>query len=120
MAEQEVAGGRGQGHRKVKSLDPKIFGEATPAVQELTVDDLNRLAEVASGSAQAEGPLAELTTEDIRSLDDAFAKAKLEAADQLGGKLGQQGVSEEIFDNWSCCCCTPCCCCASADVDPFE
>jgi hypothetical protein len=120
--EQEAAAGRGGG-RKVKSLDPRIFSKATPKVQELTVDDLNKLADVANQRAQPEGAVAQLTAEDLRSLDEAFHEARLQAADMLARRLGGQGLSaeeEEIFNNWSCCCCTPCCCCAAADVDPFE
>jgi hypothetical protein len=118
--EQEASRGGG---RKVKSLDPKIFGKATERVQELTVDDLNQLAQVANQSARPTGNVAELTSEDLRSLDNAFHEARLQAADLLARRLGGEGLSEEeeeIFNNWSCCCCTPCCCCAAADVDPFE
>jgi hypothetical protein len=122
MSEEEIAGGRGHG-RRVKSLDPKIFGAATPRVQELTVDDLNKLASVASGAAAPSGNLAALDADDIRSLDDTFHEARLQAADLLARRLKQgAGVAEdeEFLDGWSCCCCTPCCCCAAADVDPFE
>jgi hypothetical protein len=115
----EAAGGR----KKVKSLEPSIFNKATPRVQELTIDDLNKLANVANERAEPSGPIAELTAEDLRSLDEAFHEARLQAADRLARKLKGEGLSDEeqeLFDNWSCCCCTPCCCCAAADVDPFE
>ena len=119
MSEQEVAG-RG---RKIKSLNPKVFGQATPKVQELTVDDLNKLAQVAEGSAAPSGAIADLTAADLKSLDEAFYQARLQAADMLARRLqDDQGLTDEeqeIFNNWSCCCCTPCCCCAAADVDPF-
>lgn len=119
MSEQEVAG-RG---RKIKSLNPKIFGQATAKVQELTVDDLNKLAQVAEGSAAPSGAIADLSAADLKSLDEAFYQARLQAADMLARRLqDDQGLTDEeqeIFNNWSCCCCTPCCCCAAADVDPF-
>ena len=120
MSEQEAAAGGG---RKVKSLNPQVFGKATPRVQELTVSDLDKLAQVATGGESATGTLAELTAEDIRSLDDAFRDAKVQAADALSRRLKGETLSpeeEEIFWGWSCCCTTPCCCCAAADVDPFE
>jgi hypothetical protein len=93
-------------------------------VQELTIADLNTLASVASGAETAEGKLADLDADDLRSLDEAFHQAKLQAADMLARRL-KRGANltdedQELFDNWSCCCCTPCCCCAAADVDPFE
>ena len=120
MSEQQASAGGG---RKVKSLNPEVFGKATPRVQELTVADLNKLAQVATGSEAATGTLAELTAEDIRSLDETFREAKVQAADALSRRLKGDTLSpeeEEIFGGWSCCCCTPCCCCAAADVDPFE
>lgn len=120
MSEQEAAGGRG---RKLKSLNPQVFGRATPRVQELTVEDLDKLAQVATSGAEPSGAVAELTAEDIRSLDDTFQEAKVQAADALARRLRGESLSpeeEEIFWGWSCCCTTPCCCCAAADVDPFE
>jgi hypothetical protein len=124
MSEEEEVARGGPGHaRRVKSLDPKIFGSATPRVQELTIADLNQLAAVASGAAVPAGKLAALDADDIRSLDDAFHEAKLQSADLLARRLKQrEGVAEdeEFLDGWSCCCCSPCCCCAAADVDPFE
>ena len=120
MSEQEAAAGGG---RKLKSVSPEVFGKATPRVQELTINDLENLAQVARGGGGAAGAVAELTPEDIRSLEDSFREAKLQAADALARRAKGQSLSpeeEEIFWNWSCCCCTPCCCCAAADVDPFE
>jgi hypothetical protein len=119
MSEQEVAG-RG---RKIRSLNPRIFGKASPRVQELTVEDLNKLAQVAHGSAAPSGVITDLSADDLRSLDDAFHEARLQAADLLARRLNDDqsltDEEQEIFNNWSCCCCTPCCCCAAADVDPF-
>lgn len=125
MPDQEAAGGRtvgGRKRRKLKQLDGgKTFDRATERVQELTIEDLEQLAQVADGSATATAKLQELDAEDLRSLDEAFHQAKLQAADNLAGALQGEGVADqEIFDGWSCCCCTPCCCCAAADVDPFE
>jgi hypothetical protein len=121
MAGQEAGSGGG----KLKDLNRKAFGRATPRVQELTIDDLNKLAKVAgSTTGQASGAVAGLTADDLKSLDDAMHESRLQASDVLARRLkGGQEVSaeeQEIFDNWSCCCCTPCCCCAAADVDPFE
>ena len=120
MSEQEAAAGSG---RKVRSLNPQVFGNATPRVQELTVADLESLAQVARGAGTPSGALAELTADDIRSLEESFREAKLQQADALARRAKGQTLSpeeEEIFWGWSCCCCTPCCCCAAADVDPFE
>jgi hypothetical protein len=110
------------GGRKLKDLDPKAFGKITPRARELTVNDLNYLAQFAVAGGQPPGKLADIDAEDLRSLEEAFYKARLQAADELAQKLDPSGVAaedQEIFDNWSCCCCTPCCCCAAADVDPF-
>jgi uncharacterized protein with von Willebrand factor type A (vWA) domain len=124
MADEQGAAAAGSSRRKVKSLDPQIFKGASARVQELTIADLNTLASVASGAETAEGKLADLDADDLRSLDEAFHQAKLQAADMLARRL-KRGANltdedQELFDNWSCCCCTPCCCCAAADVDPFE
>jgi hypothetical protein len=120
MSEEEIAGHR----RKLVGLDRKIFGQTTPRVQDLTIEDLNKLAAVADGSAAAAGKLVQLDADDLRSLEDAFHEARLQAGELLARRLQpDQGVAPEegeIFDNWSCCSCTPCCCCAAADVDPFE
>jgi len=117
--EQELARGR----RRLKELDPKVFGNVTARAKDLTVDDLNQLAQFATAGGQPPGNLADLDAQDLRSLEEAFYKARLQAADQLGNKLdtasGVAPEDQELFDGWSCCCCTPCCCCAAADVDPF-
>ena len=116
--EQELARGR----RRLREMDPRVFGKVTDRVKELTVEDLNQLATFATAGGATPPNLADLDADDLRSLEDAFHQARLQASDQLGTKLDPSSVApedEEIFDNWSCCCCTPCCCCAAADVDPF-
>jgi hypothetical protein len=118
MSDEEVAG-RG---RKLKSLPGGAFRNTPARVQELTTDDLNELARVATGGGTPRGAVAELTADDIKSLEQAFQRAKIEAADALARRAKGENISaeeEEIFWGWSCCCTTPCCCCAAADVDPF-
>jgi hypothetical protein len=109
---------------RVKQLDmpADVAGKATAKVADLTIADLNDLAERAAGTPVDNRDLDGLTADDIRSLEEVFEGAKLAAAGQfkgLGIAEGGEPLEGEIFDNWSCCCCTPCCCCAAAEVDPF-
>jgi hypothetical protein len=108
MSEKEIAGHR----RKLVGLDRRIFGQTTPRVQDLTIEDLNKLAAVANGTGAPEGRLMQLDADDLRSLEDAFHEARLQAGELLARRLQQGGGPEEatIFDMFTCCC-TPCCCC---------
>lgn len=86
--------------------------KAIPKVAELTVEDLNDLAQEFSGIPSKNPRVADLTLEDISDLEAVFFDFKVAA----GRELHRAGDLKAASVDVSCCCCTPCCCCAATDM----
>jgi len=96
------------------------LGAATPAVRELTVQDLHDLETKFKGEATGNATVEALTVDDLQSLENVFQAQRQDAA-KRAQREGAPGPTEAEPIDWSisCCSCTPCCCCAAAEVDPF-
>lgn len=90
-------------------VSPEVL-ERSPQVADLTVQDLEDLADEFSGVPSHNRKVSELSLDDIRDIESVFFEFKVAAGKELagGGDLAAVDVS--------CCCCTPCCCCAATDM----
>ena len=107
--------------RKVADLglgDPSVLAR-NPRVADLSVKDLNDLAQEFQGVRSRNPNVARLTIQDMQDLEGVFMEYKLDAARQLQAQASAQGV---VSAEWSisCCCCTPCCSCAAAEMEPIR
>lgn len=107
--------------KKVKDLPYRGKKLAKGKVAELSVKDLEDLAEKFQGRNPHNKAIDALTIEDLQNLETVFGTIKsdlmIDAEDD-----GLPGVPTALDpDDWTitCCSCTPCCCCAAAEVDPF-
>lgn len=98
--------------REMNLVDPGVLDRA-PQVADLTVQDLEDLADEFSGVPSNNRKVAELSLEDIQEIEAVFFEFKVAAGKELAG-LG--GAGELASVDVSCCCCTPCCCCAATDM----
>jgi hypothetical protein len=102
-------------------VDKEVL-DRTPKIRDLTVHDLNDLAEEFSGIPTNNPRVSDLTLEDIQDLEGVFFEFKIATGrdmiavatgrDQIASARPVGGTSVDV----SCCCCTPCCCCAAADM----
>jgi hypothetical protein len=98
--------------RDMNLVDPRVL-ERSPHVAELTVQDLEDLADEFSGVPSNNPRVAELSLDDIQELEAVFFEFKVAAGKELAS-LGGRGELAAV--DVSCCCCTPCCCCAATDM----
>ncbi len=98
--------------REMNLVDPRVL-ERSPQVADLTVQDLEDLADEFAGVPSHNPRVSELSLEDIQDIEAVFFDFKLAAGKELG-RLG--GAGELASVDVSCCCCTPCCCCAATDM----
>jgi hypothetical protein len=119
--ETELARERG---KKIRDLGPSIIVDeavlkkVSPRVLDLTVLDLQDIADEIAGLDSFNPKAKAINAKDLQDIESIFNGAKGKGIQSRGGP---QGAAEpEIFGGWSCCCCTPCCCCAATEVDPFQ
>ncbi len=98
--------------RDMNLVDPKVL-ERSPQVADLTVQDLEDLADEFSGVPSNNSKVSDLSLEDIQEIEAVFFDFKVAAGKELSG-LGGRGELASV--DVSCCCCTPCCCCAATDM----
>jgi hypothetical protein len=85
--------------------------ERLPRIRDLTVHDLNDLAEEFSGIPTGNSRVASLSLDDLQDLEGVFFEFKR----SVGSDLVNRRATVSSVDV-SCCCCTPCCSCAAADM----
>lgn len=98
--------------REMNLVDPRVL-ERTPQIADLTVQDLEDLADEFSGVPSNNPKVSELSLDDIQEIEAVFFDFKVAAGKELAG-LGGRGDLTSV--DVSCCCCTPCCCCAATDM----
>lgn len=94
-------------------VDKEVL-ERTPKIRDLTVHDLNDLADEFSGIPTNNPRVSDLTLEDIQDLEGVFFEFKVATGRDMiaSARAAQRETTVDV----SCCCCTPCCCCAAADM----
>jgi hypothetical protein len=90
-------------------------------IRDLTVRDLDDLAQKLMGVPTFNPNIDDVSIEDLGKLEELFKGYKDLKLDNLSGveSVGAIEDLEKLCDE-SCCCCTPCCCCAAVDVHPIE
>lgn len=97
--------------RKLRQLGIDT-SKATPAVADLSIQDLYDLADKFRGVDTHNPDVTNLSVEDLTSLENVFRDLKVAKAEVIvTGSSPNALVSAEQLCDDSCCCCTPCCCC---------